>query len=270
MKIQSSFWPLVSTAILCTLGASYGSENDLVNLIATSLKGAGISAHLEPSSSLQGSDASRRKLKQIEAFGIKFSGQAAFKETSLQSVTLWCDETHLAPDAALRLFSQMSDTLRPRIGEGKLIKDVPSFEDAFDPKKQVMLWTDGSEMIVLSVDAYPTRAGLSLQRVSRSTWLEEMGADQGEFWDKTLKATGMATSPPSIEQPAAQPLSTKAQTTPAPKPPSVVQPPTPKAPEAKPTSTSSEEPASSTPLSIIMVLIVALTGLLWLLLKRRS
>lgn len=51
-----------------------------------------------------------------------------------------------------------------------------------------------------------------------------------------------------------------------------VQPPTPKkAPEAKPTTpTRSEEPASSAPWSIIVVLIVAAMGLLWLVFKRRS
>ncbi len=264
MKIQSSFGPLLAVAILGMLGASHGSEIDLVNLMATSLKGGEISTYLEPSSSSKGSDDSGGKLKQIEAFGIKFSGQAAFKETSLQSVTLWCDEAHLTPETALRLFSQMSDALRPRVGEGRLIKDVPSFEDAFDPKKQVMLWNDGSEMIVLSVAAYPTRASLGVRRVSRSSWLEEMGADQGEFWDKTLKATGLATSLPTIDP------STQSQTTSTPSP--VVQTPAPKmAPEAKPIPTTpSEEPASSMPWSIIVVLIVAATGLLWLLVKKRK
>jgi hypothetical protein len=43
-----------------------------------------------------------------------------------------------------------------------------------------------------------------------------------------------------------------------------------KAPEAKPTSTPSEEPTSSTPWSIIVVLIVAAIGLLWLVLKKRK
>lgn len=43
-----------------------------------------------------------------------------------------------------------------------------------------------------------------------------------------------------------------------------------KAPTTSTTSTPSEEPTSSTPWSIIVVLIVAATGLLWLLLKRRS
>lgn len=44
----------------------------------------------------------------------------------------------------------------------------------------------------------------------------------------------------------------------------------PKAPEAMPTPTPSEEPTSSTPWSIIVVLIVAATGVLWLLLKNRK
>jgi hypothetical protein len=52
----------------------------------------------------------------------------------------------------------------------------------------------------------------------------------------------------------------------------LVEPPAPKkAPEAKPTTpTPSEEPTSSTPWSIIVVLIVAATGLLWLLVKNRK
>jgi|GEM_PF-1735355 len=50
------------------------------------------------------------------------------------------------------------------------------------------------------------------------------------------------------------------------------QPPAPnKPPEATPTATTlSEEPTSSTPWSVIVALIVAASGLLWLLLKRRS
>jgi hypothetical protein len=54
-------------------------------------------------------------------------------------------------------------------------------------------------------------------------------------------------------------------------PPSVQSPAPKKEPEAKPIATTpSEESASSTPWSIVVVLIVAATGLLWLLLKRRS
>lgn len=60
--------------------------------------------------------------------------------------------------------------------------------------------------------------------------------------------------------------------TPAPKPPPLVRPIAPKKePEAKLTPTTpNQEPASSTPWSIIVVLIVAATGLLWLVLKKRK
>jgi hypothetical protein len=52
----------------------------------------------------------------------------------------------------------------------------------------------------------------------------------------------------------------------------VLQPPAPKVSEAKPTPTSSqsEKPGSSTPWSIIVVLILAASGLLWLLVKMRK
>lgn len=57
----------------------------------------------------------------------------------------------------------------------------------------------------------------------------------------------------------------------APQVPPMVQPATPKkATEAKPASTPSEEPASSTPWSVIALLIVAAIGLLWLLVKKRK
>ena len=52
----------------------------------------------------------------------------------------------------------------------------------------------------------------------------------------------------------------------------LINPPTqPKAPDAKPTtSTPIEEPNSSMPWSVIVVLIVSATGLLWLLVKNRK
>jgi hypothetical protein len=65
--------------------------------------------------------------------------------------------------------------------------------------------------------------------------------------------------------------STSSASSPAQAPPPSVKPsPTPKAPEAKAVTTQSEEPASSTQWSIIVVLIMAATGLLWLLLKGRK
>jgi hypothetical protein len=60
------------------------------------------------------------------------------------------------------------------------------------------------------------------------------------------------------------------ETTPAPKPPPVVQPPTPKKAQESKVTAPSQETKSSTPWSIIVVLILHALGLLWLLLKRRS
>lgn len=69
--------------------------------------------------------------------------------------------------------------------------------------------------------------------------------------------------------PTGQPASAQASAIPTTVP--EVQPATKQAPEAKPTqATPSEEPTSSTPWSIIVVLIVAATGLLWLLVKNRK
>ncbi|MFM2166860.1 MAG: hypothetical protein RIS79_1231 [Verrucomicrobiota bacterium] len=76
---------------------------------------------------------------------------------------------------------------------------------------------------------------------------------------RVLKAHGVEVAVPSVSSP---------QETLAPR---IAQlPPSKKAPEAKPASTPSEEPTSSTPWSVIVILIVAATGLLWLLLKGRK
>lgn len=84
------------------------------------------------------------------------------------------------------------------------------------------------------------------------------GKDQSLDWVlsevTTLLSSFEVKAPPSVNRPPS------------------VQPPAPRnAPYANPTvATPSEEPTSSTPLSIIVVLIVSATGLLWLLVKNRK
>lgn len=77
-----------------------------------------------------------------------------------------------------------------------------------------------------------------------------------------------------LEMPRATPASVASSPDEKPSPansPPLVQPLVPKKPpQAQPAPTLSEEPSSTIPWSIIVVLIVAATGLLWLLLKRRS
>jgi hypothetical protein len=93
-------------------------------------------------------------------------------------------------------------------------------------------------------------------------------------WEADDKFIALTTEPRPAQgtlPPKYQAMNDKAQADAAAlKPPPVVQPPTPKEPETKPTSSPGEEPGSSTPWSIIVVLIVAATGLLWLLVKKRK
>lgn len=97
---------------------------------------------------------------------------------------------------------------------------------------------------------------------------EEYSKSDVEWTRKAAQSLKATLSGSEVEQ--AGPISAP-RATPTPQPPPVVRPPTPEAPEAKPTPTTpSVETASSTPWSIIVVLIVAALGLLWLLLKRRS
>lgn len=84
--------------------------------------------------------------------------------------------------------------------------------------------------------------------------------------EQPLAATERAATPQKAQGAAATPTKTAVTTAP-----SISLPPTKAKPsEAAKLPAPSEEPTSSTPWSIILVLIVAATGLLWLLLKGRK
>ena len=201
MKLKCCFISFVLAASLGSISASQREEEELLEVLATTLLQSSAARDVEPANQAPGAEVKSGELKPLEAFETKFLGKATFNEAALESVTYWCEDASLAPEAASKLFVHIADLLRQKLGEGTWVKDVPSFEDASDPKKQVMLWSEGPELVVLSVDVYPTRAGLSLQRLQRSTWIAQMGADQGAFWDKALKGSGIAV--------AAQPLTTE-------------------------------------------------------------
>lgn len=181
-----------SAVVNFCIGASVVSEKNLVDLMIKKLDVLEVVEGLDLSKISE----NELDLKPIEAFGLRFLGQAVVMEGSCEALTYWCDEQNLLPDVALRLFTQITNAFSQRIGEGKVVNDVPSFEDASETKTQVRLWPIGNEMIVVTVTAYPTRAGLSLQRIIRSAWIEQMGADQGKFWNETLKTNGIVEPAP--------------------------------------------------------------------------
>jgi hypothetical protein len=101
-------------------------------------------------------------------------------------------------------------------------------------------------------------AGLEIAGIGRD--LEHL---QIRLGDREFAVKADLKSPPRLLK--------KPDTAPIPKTQSIAQPPAlKKVPESKTAPTPSEEPASSTPWSIIVVLIAASTGLLWLLLKKRK
>lgn len=99
--------------------------------------------------------------------------------------------------------------------------------------------------------------------------------DNFKIYDQRIQSKGhpttsKATAAQVRQLQSATKASPKAPTDPIATPPAIAQPTTPKkAPESESIPTISiEEPISSTPWSIILVLILAATGLLWLLVKR--
>ena len=111
-------------------------------------------------------------------------------------------------------------------------------------------------------------------RIVRAVEHRELSADEiAMIADNPSKWINRFSSSKSDGAASSEPIKNDARTAPhqAAAHENVVQPSSPKkTPEAKPAPTPSEEPDSSTPWSIIVVLIVAGLGLLWLLLKRRS
>jgi hypothetical protein len=134
------------------------------------------------------------------------------------------------------------------------------------------------------VDNYGNKIGDSFGMYGRA-WPSIKGRDQSfaavELWAKELDGDAARQEDYDGEQWPAPNSGNKShetsptsapntQTATTPNPPPTVQPAAPnRAPESKPAPTPSEKPTSSTPWSIIVVLIVAGCGLLWWLLKRR-
>jgi hypothetical protein len=118
--------------------------------------------------------------------------------------------------------------------------------------------------------AWPSIKGRDQSFAAVELWAKEIDGDaarqedyDGEKWPAPDSGNkSHETSPTSAPN---------TQTTTTPNSPPTVHPAAPKkAPESKPAPTPSEEPTSSIPWSIIVVLIVAGCGLLWLVFKRRS
>ncbi len=85
------------------------------------------------------------------------------------------------------------------MGEGTLVENIPNHEDASEVSMDSYIWKDKEDIVMLMISEYPSRAGISLSRQAQSTWLENMGADSGAFWVKTLQSINQAIAPDSTD-----------------------------------------------------------------------
>lgn len=127
-------------------------------------------------------------LKPITEFGVTFAGRTVFGDSKIEEISLWTTDEKISPEAARLVFHRLLKSINLRLGNGKLIEDVPNHEDASDVRTDVYIWNKEDNLIALTISEYHNRTGISLSRLRRSLWLDRMGADSGEFWEKTLKS----------------------------------------------------------------------------------
>jgi hypothetical protein len=172
-------------------------------------------------------------------------------------------------DAAMPAVLALADELQDTIFESRLLSVIDSLPTVkIQPAVEYcrrLLRTRPRSSLIEDAATLLSRHGDS----SDVNLLEQIARDR-PFFSETIRNRAKSLRKHLIANQRANFLNAKKDPAPTNTPP-LVQPPAPKkVPEAKPALTPSEETTSSTPWSIIVVLIVAAIGLLWLLLKRRS
>lgn len=253
----------LAIASLVQLSSAYSADADFIGLIKEVRQASAIANYLEPSPVPSGiADGQRRMLKPISAFGGIFDGEVSFRAGTQNEIRMWTREALLSPQDALELFHKIASSLKSELGQGRTVANIPNYGDASDVKSTAVLWFIGTDVVLLHLDQYPRRGGIGLVRCSGDAWRSSMGADESDFWVQTLDSkTGNESRPETQAQQVPgkgvnAPITTHSEAS--------------SASEAKPAPPPSKEPTSSTPWSIIVVLIVAALGLLWLLVKKRK
>lgn len=265
--MKSVLYLLLAVICLVLSCDAANADENLIDLIKQKQEPMALQPYLEPSSvDAMTSAEARHKLKPINAFGSIFTGEVVLKNAVPDQILVWTHDPSISPSAGLDLFEALTDALERELGVSRRIHEIPNYGDGSDVKSSAILWFIGSDIILLKLDRYSSRSGISIVRQSSESWRSGMGADESTFWSQTLDSkAGQHLEPQSgsIDSGRGSPSGLFQETTsltPSPK----------KTPSAKPAPTPSKEPTSSTPWGIIVVLIVAALGLLWLLLKRRS
>jgi hypothetical protein len=253
----------LTAACLAQVSSAYSADADLISLIKEARHASAIVVYLEPSAMPpHATDVERRTLKPISAFGGVFDGEVTFRVETQNETRLWTKEPLLSPQAASELFDKVASSLKSELGQGWTVANIPNYGDASDVKSTAVLWFIGTEVILLHLERYPWRGGIGVVRCSGESWHNSMGADESNFWTQTLSSIANEESRADTQAKQAPGKAINAPIT--------THSPSRSAPEVKPALSPGDGPASSTPWSIIVALIMAVISLLWLLVKRRN
>lgn len=257
--------PYLSLAAVFLIIASKAcsADADLVGLIKGGQQSSAILKYLEPNSApSQATDEHFWSLKRIIAFGGAFEGELSFNGDVQAKLLMWTQDPSITPQAGVEVFEKMVSALRREFGQGKVIASIPNYGDASDVKSTAVLWPIETDIVLLQLDRYPSRAGINVMRQSSESWRSSMGADESDFWAQTLDPKTDVETPPDIEWQHAPSIGSA---------PVLFQSETKREPnEETPPSVGSGAPTLTTPLSIIAVLTVAAIGLQWLRVKKRK
>jgi hypothetical protein len=192
MKAEFYFFPFAACmAMLTLLGQSHGGDAELLEIIKKGQPSSTVWKIFETGPESSNSTGEQgRTLKPVSAFGSSFAARLTFKGTVQDKLAMWTDDPSMAPQAGLQLFEKMVTAFNRALGQGKVIAHIPNHGDASEVKSTAVLWFMGPDIVLLQLDQYPSRAGIKVVRSSRESWRGGMGADESEFWERTLGLKG--------------------------------------------------------------------------------
>jgi len=141
-------------------------------------------------------------LEKTQWAGREFAGQVVVAKGRIVSVSIRADDVRLPPADIRELFDAMGQELEKRHGKAVTF-EVPNFQDGSEVKNLAKIWLDDTHVLKLDASIYSRRGSVSLFSSLKERWLEDMGADTGEFIRSQLPAmTGTLHSvPPAAHVP---------------------------------------------------------------------
>lgn len=127
-----------------------------------------------------------QNLKKLSAFGLTFSGWAKLADGEFNTVGHWSDDSARNAAAAEVTFKAIASKPEEKHGRAKAA-DVPNYDDASTNITYVLRWHVVDEVILFYMHNRSPYASLGLVRIKRAAWLADMGANESEFWRRTLR-----------------------------------------------------------------------------------